>query len=265
MRRLLLLLLLTIPCFAQEFVEFKFEGEIPSDVFMLKQATGQYPKWELFLGPSYLGQSRGDGSIQNNGGVTASVERNLTPHWGVVLGYSSHWGHPSRTLLETITIIPGTDPIPGTSGRPDTKVGGGKGTCNPNAAGPAIPGCEGLPGVPGTPPITIIERDTLFIGFNSIQRFMGGVRYRRHAFYRSDWPKVTVFAHLLSGVASARLRGSSVLGTALALGGGFDYEINDRFDARVIQIDYAPIYVHNRWLGGVRASGGIVVKFGGER
>ena len=218
-------------------------------------------KWEVFVGPSYLGQSRGDSTIQNNGGIHSTVDWNLSSRWSVVFDYSSHWGHPSRTLLETITIISGTDPIPGTEGRPDTKVGGGKGTCNPSAADPAIPGCEGSQGIPGTPPITVVERDTRFTGFNSIHRFMGGMRYRRHAFYRSDWPKVTVFAHLLAGPSITKLRGSSQSGMALAAGGGIDYEITDRFSARILQVDYAPVWFNGQRFDAVRASGGLVVKW----
>ena len=236
-----LLLLLTLPCLAQES-----------------------PKWELFAGPSYLGQSRGNGTIQNNIGIHASLTRNLSKHWSLVGDYSLHWGHPQRNELEFVTVIRGTEPTPGTPARPDTKVGRGRGTCNPQAANPAIPGCGGTPDIPGTPPETIITRQVAFMGINKIHRYMAGLRYRRQAPCRSDWCKFTVFAHGLLGPSITTLRGSSQSGMALALGGGIDYEIADRFSARVLQVDYVPIYLNGRWLGGVRASGGLVVKLGGS-
>ena len=236
--RFLLLFLLTLPCLAQES-----------------------PKWEVFGGPSYLGQLRGNGTFENMAGVHSNISLNLSKRWSLVGDYSLHWGHPQRNERKTITVIPGTDPIPGIPGKPDTKVGGGKGTCNPQAANPAIPGCEGLPGIPGTPPVTLIERDTVFIGFNKIQRLMAGVKYRTDAPCRSDWCKITVFGHALYGTHFSRLRGLSQNGLAPVLGAGIDYEITDRFSARILQVDYAPVWFNGQRFDAVRASGGLVVKW----
>jgi opacity protein-like surface antigen len=88
------------------------------------------------------------------------------------------------------------------------------------------------------------------------------------------------FTHALFGIARGNLTETLPDGSnfatdsnssfAMNLGGGVDYKLNDRFAARLFQIDYNPIFLRNRTINGitipgqtqngVRISAGIVIK-----
>jgi opacity protein-like surface antigen len=92
--------------------------------------------------------------------------------------------------------------------------------------------------------------------------------------------RFTPFTHALFGVAhinsTESLSDGSNFATdsnssfAMNLGGGVDYKLNDRFAARLFQIDYNPIFLRNRTINGttipgqtqngVRVSAGLVIK-----
>ena len=95
--------------------------------------------------------------------------------------------------------------------------------------------------------------------------------------------RVTPFVHTLFGVSRRNLKLSAVAGApsissasdsttsfTMNLGGGLDVRLNERFDFRLIQIDYNPIFLKARTVEGVtfpgrtangmRLSVGIVIK-----
>lgn len=104
---------------------------------------------------------------------------------------------------------------------------------------------------------------------NSLYNFLGGVQVKDNASKARFKP----FGHALAGVAHNRSKikssGSNLptqdftfydTGFAAALGGGLDIKVNDRFDFRVIQVDYNPIYSRRRFDNNVRFSIGLVIK-----
>ena len=78
--------------------------------------------------------------------------------------------------------------------------------------------------------------------------------------------KLTVFSHLLVGVAHTRALGISGTNFATATGVGLDVNVSDRVAIRVFQVDYAPIYDFNEGMTfhNMRAAFGVVFKFGGK-
>lgn len=85
---------------------------------------------------------------------------------------------------------------------------------------------------------------------SSIQNFLGGIQVKNNS---NDGPTFKPFGHALFGVAVQKLDVDSpqlpaVFGIsdfhtnetsfAMAFGGGFDIKLNDRFDVRVVQIDW---------------------------
>ena len=83
--------------------------------------------------------------------------------------------------------------------------------------------------------------------------------------------RVTPFAHALFGAAHLRnsISGGPIFGNstnsdtrfAAAFGGGLDVRANDRFDIRVVQVDYNPIFFEGgNHTNGVRVSVGVVIK-----
>lgn len=92
------------------------------------------------------------------------------------------------------------------------------------------------------------------------------------------------FLHALFGIARRRLKETAIAPTAASiasatdsstsfamnLGGGIDVRLSDRFDLRLIQVDYNPIFLRERiiegeifpgrTLNGVRISVGLVIK-----
>jgi opacity protein-like surface antigen len=96
----------------------------------------------------------------------------------------------------------------------------------------------------------------------------------------SGFSRFTPFTHALFGIAHRNLTETLSSGSdnftdrttsfAMNLGGGVDYELNDRFAVRLFQFDYNPIFLRSRTidsiafpghtLNGVRISAGIVIK-----
>jgi hypothetical protein len=75
--------------------------------------------------------------------------------------------------------------------------------------------------------------------------------------------KVTPFFHFLGGAARASAAGFSDTGLALAVGGGLDLNVSDRFAVRVPQFDWTPTKFSGAWsTSEVRLGFGIVVRAG---
>jgi opacity protein-like surface antigen len=106
----------------------------------------------------------------------------------------------------------------------------------------------------------------------SVYNILGGPQYK----FRNK-SRVTPFVRGLAGVAITRakitvpsLNASDTANStdfALALGGGLDVRVNKRFDVRLFQVDYNPIFLKdgndtgfNRRADNVRFSFGIVFK-----
>jgi opacity protein-like surface antigen len=86
--------------------------------------------------------------------------------------------------------------------------------------------------------------------------------------------RVEPFVHALAGGAHTRFKVSSVVNTgggtfsdsfttsatdfAAAVGGGIDIRISDNFQLRLIQVDYAPIFLKDRSIQNLGGSGAIV-------
>lgn len=97
-----------------------------------------------------------------------------------------------------------------------------------------------------------------------LYNFLGGPEVRA-----GGSRKVQPFAHALVGAAHVRTSFSSEVFSgsdrsstrfAMALGGGLDVRLNERFDLRVVQVDYNPTYGDGFRSDGVRVSVGIVIK-----
>ncbi|HEX7317433.1 MAG TPA: outer membrane beta-barrel protein [Pyrinomonadaceae bacterium] len=77
-----------------------------------------------------------------------------------------------------------------------------------------------------------------------IHQFLGGVEFKDNA----KETKVKPFAHVLAGVAHARVEADNATvsftetetGFGAAIGGGVDFKLSDRVDLRAIQFDYNP-------------------------
>jgi opacity protein-like surface antigen len=96
--------------------------------------------------------------------------------------------------------------------------------------------------------------------------------------------RATPFAHALFGVSRRRLKEEatgegmtsitsaidSTTNLTMNLGGGLDVRLNDRFDFRLVQVDYNPVFLKNRTIArvnfpgrtanGLRISVGLVIK-----
>ena len=70
--------------------------------------------------------------------------------------------------------------------------------------------------------------------------------------------KVEPYAHVLAGGAFGNDFGKF----AMAVGGGVDVKVNDKFAIRVVQADYAPIFVDGGTINNARISTGVVFRFG---
>lgn len=103
---------------------------------------------------------------------------------------------------------------------------------------------------------------------NSLYNFLGGVQVKDNASEARFKP----FGHALAGVAHYRNKFENTTngvnfdgtfhdtGFAVAVGGGLDIKINDRFDFRAIQADYNPIRINNEWSNNFRFGIGLVIK-----
>ena len=109
----------------------------------------------------------------------------------------------------------------------------------------------------------------------SVYNFLGGVQIKDNA----STSRFKPFGFAMGGVAvnkvksiitscttpscttaSANIFQSSDTGLAGSFGGGLDIRINDRFDFRLIQVDYNPIYSDSRVDNNFRIGIGIVIK-----
>ena len=85
---------------------------------------------------------------------------------------------------------------------------------------------------------------TTFDVDTDLHQFLGGVEFKDNA----KETKVKPFAHVLAGVAHARVEASNSVtsfeesdtGFAAAVGGGIDFKLSDRVDLRAFQFDYNP-------------------------
>jgi hypothetical protein len=77
-----------------------------------------------------------------------------------------------------------------------------------------------------------------------------------------SWPaRVSPFAHVLLGGAHFSETGASDSAFAVAIGGGIDTKINDRFSWRIIEGDYLPTRFFGSTQNNVRVITALVVRF----
>jgi hypothetical protein len=87
--------------------------------------------------------------------------------------------------------------------------------------------------------------------------------------YSYKWKGLRPYGHALFGKARDRLRqpGStqlepSSLARAIALGGGLDFQLSDKFSVRAIQADYLTTSVFSGTQHNIRLSTGVIFRFG---
>ncbi len=124
--------------------------------------------------------------------------------------------------------------------------------------------------VPTVPPST---GRVAFDTNSSLYNFLGGIQVKDNATEARFKP----FAHALIGAGHGRVKvknltcdpivdctglegTASETGFAGAFGGGLDIKLNDRFDFRVIQVDYNPIRFDSGTSHNVRFGIGLVIK-----
>lgn len=108
---------------------------------------------------------------------------------------------------------------------------------------------------------------------SSLYNFLGGVQIKDNA----STGRLKPFAYALAGAGRGKVKVSNLVcptgvvcpdfsgddsetGLAGAFGGGLDVRINDRFDFRVIKVDYNPIKFDSGVQHNVRIGVGIVIK-----
>lgn len=104
---------------------------------------------------------------------------------------------------------------------------------------------------------------------SSLYNFLGGIQVKDNA----SKNRLKPFGHALVGAGHYRSKfetstnnsglsnnGFAQTGVAVAVGGGLDIKLNDRFDLRAIQADYNPIRVNGYWNNNFRFGIGIVIK-----
>jgi hypothetical protein len=97
---------------------------------------------------------------------------------------------------------------------------------------------------------------------NSLYTVMAGPQITFRA------PKGTAFAHGLFGLAKDRVNigfGDSDRHLSWAVGGGYDYALTPRFSIRVAQVDYVYTKLFNVSQNNIRASVGVVYRWGGTK
>ena len=94
---------------------------------------------------------------------------------------------------------------------------------------------------------------------------IGGVGTSVHSFLfgpQVSLPsKVSPFAHVLLGGAHFSASGSGDTAFSMAIGGGMDYQVNDRFSWRIIQGDYLMTRFFGDTQNNGRISTGIIYRF----
>jgi opacity protein-like surface antigen len=112
-----------------------------------------------------------------------------------------------------------------------------------------------------------INGGTAATTFNSdadLHQLLGGVEFKDNA----QETKVKPFAHVLAGVAHARIKASNATvsftesdnGFAGAIGGGVDFKLSDRVDLRAVQFDYNPIRATGETSHNFRVGIGIIFR-----
>ena len=110
--------------------------------------------------------------------------------------------------------------------------------------------------------VPALEIDTKIQVYN----FLGGAQYK---FNRSG--KFSPFAHVLAGAAHTRVTldvtgipssTGSATDFAMAMGGGLDIRVNERFAVRAIQADYNPIFMGDGNQLGFKSANNFRLSFG---
>ena len=109
-----------------------------------------------------------------------------------------------------------------------------------------------------------VRTQTFDDGFDTLQvkprvnQFLGGVQFKDNA--KTD-NRFRPFAHVLAGVANQKVSVEGIFdgedftvrnstnNFAMAFGGGIDVKLNDRFDVRLIQFDYNPVWSKDTDIG----------------
>jgi hypothetical protein len=93
-----------------------------------------------------------------------------------------------------------------------------------------------------------------------LHNILGGVEFKDN----NKETKVKPFAHVLAGVAIARIHNSafneSENGFAGAIGGGIDFRVSPRVDIRAIQFDYNPTRLDGEFQHNFRIGVGIIFR-----
>lgn len=85
--------------------------------------------------------------------------------------------------------------------------------------------------------------------------YMGGLQFKDN---RVDSPKVLPFGHILLGGETQKFAGVSDSAFTMAVGGGIDYKVSDRYSIRMIQADYQPAFNNGNTTNQMRLSFGVV-------
>jgi hypothetical protein len=80
--------------------------------------------------------------------------------------------------------------------------------------------------------------------------------------FRGD--KGKMFGHALFGGAHIAGGGTGETDFAMRIGGGGDWNFNDRLGWRVVQFDYVPTHFFDSWQHNVAVSTGVVFRFGSK-
>jgi len=105
---------------------------------------------------------------------------------------------------------------------------------------------------------------TTFDADADLHQFLGGAEFKDNAVET----KVKPFAHVLAGVAHARVEASNSItsfdesdtGFAAAVGGGVDFKLSDRVDLRAVQFDYNPIRANGETSHNFRVGIGLIFR-----
>jgi len=105
---------------------------------------------------------------------------------------------------------------------------------------------------------------TTFDSDADLHQFLGGAEFKDNAVET----KVKPFAHVLAGVAHARVEASNSItsfdesdtGFAAAVGGGVDFKLSDRVDLRAVQFDYNPIRANGETSHNFRIGIGLIFR-----
>ena len=105
---------------------------------------------------------------------------------------------------------------------------------------------------------------TTFDSDADLHQLLGGVEFKDNA----KETKVKPFAHVMAGVAHARVKVSNSTvsftesdnGFAGAIGAGIDFKLSDRVDLRAVQFDYNPIRANGETSHNFRVGIGLIFR-----